>query len=212
MIDVSADPGSRAWRGVRPSAEKTGPVSPRCVAFSLREDSGHKHHDRDSSLFLPHCSIWTSNPLHLLQSCHSERALCHFPEEYFHYFLCWISCFFGCCCCSVTQSYPTICDPTDCSMPGFPVLHHLPELAPTRLLLSWWWYLTFSGSFSRRMPSFGGACLGDFFLESIHSRKMPSSSLIHKDSLAKFGILEQHHLSSEFWRNGSIPSWFQSCC
>ena len=31
------------------------------------------------------------------------------------------------CCCSVSQSYPTLCDPMDCSMPGFPVLHCLPE-------------------------------------------------------------------------------------
>ena len=28
MIDVSADPGSRAWKGVRPSAEKTGQFHP----------------------------------------------------------------------------------------------------------------------------------------------------------------------------------------
>ena len=33
------------------------------------------------------------------------------------------------CCCSVTQSCPTLCDPMDCSTPGFPVHHHLPELA-----------------------------------------------------------------------------------
>ena len=33
-----------------------------------------------------------------------------------------------CCCCSVTQSCPTLCDPTDCSTPGFPVLHHLQSL------------------------------------------------------------------------------------
>ena len=32
-------------------------------------------------------------------------------------------------CRSVTQSCPTLCDPMDCSMPGFPVLHCLPELA-----------------------------------------------------------------------------------
>ena len=37
------------------------------------------------------------------------------------------------CCCSVTQSCPTLCDPTDCSTPGFPVLHHLPELAQTHV-------------------------------------------------------------------------------
>ena len=33
------------------------------------------------------------------------------------------------CCCSVTKSCPTLCDPMDCSMSGFPVFHYLPELA-----------------------------------------------------------------------------------
>ena len=37
------------------------------------------------------------------------------------------------CCCSVSQSCLTLCDPMDCSMPGFPVLHHLPELAETHV-------------------------------------------------------------------------------
>ena len=32
---------------------------------------------------------------------------------------------------SVTQSCPTLCDPMDCSTPGFPVHHHLLELAQT---------------------------------------------------------------------------------
>ena len=31
------------------------------------------------------------------------------------------------CCCSVTLLYPTLCDPMNCSTPGFPVLHYLPE-------------------------------------------------------------------------------------
>ena len=35
------------------------------------------------------------------------------------------------CCCSVTKSCPTLCDPMDCSMPAFPVLHHLPEFVQT---------------------------------------------------------------------------------
>ena len=35
------------------------------------------------------------------------------------------------CCCSVAQSCPTFCDPVDCSMPGFPFLHHLQEFAQT---------------------------------------------------------------------------------
>ena len=34
---------------------------------------------------------------------------------------------------SVTQSYPTLYDPMDCSTPGFPVHHQLPELAQTHV-------------------------------------------------------------------------------
>ena len=34
----------------------------------------------------------------------------------------------GICCCSVTQSCPVLCDPMDCSTPGFSVHHQLPEL------------------------------------------------------------------------------------
>ena len=37
------------------------------------------------------------------------------------------------CCCSVAQSCLTLCDPTDRSMPGFPVLHHLLEFAQTQV-------------------------------------------------------------------------------
>ena len=35
--------------------------------------------------------------------------------------------------CSVAQSCPPLCDPKDCSMPGFPVLHHFPEFAQTHV-------------------------------------------------------------------------------
>ena len=34
-------------------------------------------------------------------------------------------------CCLVAQSCPTLCDPMDGSMSGFPVLYHLPELVQT---------------------------------------------------------------------------------
>ena len=37
------------------------------------------------------------------------------------------------CCCSVTQSCPTLCDPMDCSTPGSPVHHQLLELAQTHV-------------------------------------------------------------------------------
>ena len=34
---------------------------------------------------------------------------------------------------SATQSCLTLCDPMDCSMPGFPVHHQLPELTQTHV-------------------------------------------------------------------------------
>ena len=35
------------------------------------------------------------------------------------------------CCCSVARSSPTLCDPMNCSTPGFPVLHQFLEFAQT---------------------------------------------------------------------------------
>ena len=34
---------------------------------------------------------------------------------------------------SVAQSHPTLCDPMDCSMPGFPAHHQLQELTQTHV-------------------------------------------------------------------------------
>ena len=34
---------------------------------------------------------------------------------------------------SFAQLCPTLCDPMDCSTPGFPVYHQLPELAQTHV-------------------------------------------------------------------------------
>ena len=36
-------------------------------------------------------------------------------------------------CYSVIQWWPTLCDPIDCSTPGFPVLHYFPEFAQTHV-------------------------------------------------------------------------------
>ena len=36
-------------------------------------------------------------------------------------------------CCSVIQLCPTLCSPMDCSMPGFPVFHHLLEFGQTHV-------------------------------------------------------------------------------
>ena len=37
------------------------------------------------------------------------------------------------CCCSIAKSWPTLSDPMDCSTPGLPVLHSLPEFAQTHI-------------------------------------------------------------------------------
>ena len=37
------------------------------------------------------------------------------------------------CCCSVAKLCSILCDPMDCSTPGFPVLHYLPEFAQTHV-------------------------------------------------------------------------------
>ena len=37
------------------------------------------------------------------------------------------------CCCSVAKSWMSLCDHVNCTTPGFPVLHHLPELAQTHI-------------------------------------------------------------------------------
>ena len=37
------------------------------------------------------------------------------------------------CCCSVAKSCPTLFDPMDCSRPGLPVLHQLPEFTQTHV-------------------------------------------------------------------------------
>ena len=36
-------------------------------------------------------------------------------------------------CCPVTKSYPTLCDPMNCSTSGFPVLPYVPEFAQTHV-------------------------------------------------------------------------------
>ena len=39
----------------------------------------------------------------------------------------------GCCCCSVAKLCLSLCDPMDCSMPGFPVLPHRLQFAQIRV-------------------------------------------------------------------------------
>ena len=62
--------------------------------------------------------------------------MCKCMKEFKNSFLCantfWKSWAFHCCYFSVTKPCTTLCDPADCSTPGFPV-HHFPELAQTHV-------------------------------------------------------------------------------
>ena len=71
-------------------------------------------------------------------------------------------------CCSVAQSCLIRCDPIDCSMPSFPVHHHLSELAQTYAHRSWWCHPTISSSvvpFSSCLQSFPAS--GSFLMNPL---------------------------------------------
>ena len=55
----------------------------------------------------------------------------HVTKKLHLYIVC--LCFHTLCCFSVTQLCPALCEPVDCSMPGIPVLHHIPEVAQTHV-------------------------------------------------------------------------------
>ena len=65
--------------------------------------------------------------------CPGVRLQHHPATLYFNFLRKLHTAFHSCCCCSVTQSCLTLCDPMDYSMPGSPVLHHLPELIQTHV-------------------------------------------------------------------------------
>ena len=65
-----------------------------------------------------------------------------------------------CCCCSIAQSCPTLCDPMDCSLPCIPDPHHLQGFSQVhtgQTTLHWWCCQAISSSdalFSFRPQSF----------------------------------------------------------
>ena len=65
------------------------------------------------------------------------RPKCSYLEDASDYSHCYTVQFYLtvlCTCCSFAQSCSSLCDLMDCSMPSFPVPHHLPELAQTHVL------------------------------------------------------------------------------
>ena len=100
-----------------------------------------------------------------------------------------------CCCCSTTKSCPTLWDPMDSSMPGFPVLHYLP-VCPDSYPLSQRCYLTISSSvapFSFCLPSFPAS--GSFPVSQYWSFSFsisPSNEYSGWFSLGLTGLISLH--------------------
>ena len=108
----------RLWRpkksklfSIWPSTEKTFPI------FAL-EDEGSKHLSINSPPAMVKGCLNGVNSLTLLDCSH---LVSRFQYSDIQFSL--VS--------SVAQSCPTLCDPVNCSTPGLPVHHHLPEFTQT---------------------------------------------------------------------------------
>ena len=84
---------------------------------------------------------------------------------------------------SVTQSCLTLCDPMDCSMPGFPVPHQLPVYSNS-CPLSQWCHPTISSSvvpfFShlQSFPASGSFQMSQLFTSGVQSIGVSASTLV----------------------------------
>ena len=72
-----------------------------------------------------------------------------------------------CSCCSVAKSCPTLCNPMDCSIPHFPVLHYLPEFCSNSCPLSRWCHPTISSSVTPFSYSQFFWALGSFLMSKL---------------------------------------------
>ena len=98
---------------------------------------------------------------------------------------------------SVTQSCPALCNPVDCSTPGFPVHHELPNTCSNSCSSSRWCHPTISSSvvpFSSCLQSFpaSGSFLMSHFLTSSGQSVVISAStsvlLKHYSGLISLGL------------------------
>ena len=74
------------------------------------------------------------------------------------------------CCCSIAQSCLTLCNPMECSTPGFPALHYLPRVCSNACPLSWYCHPIISSSvvpFSSCLQSFPAS--GSFPMSQLFS-------------------------------------------
>ena len=130
------------WGTLQGAAQITAPLRRLCYLLHPRSYGNytlpaHLPINRELSCSIPFChhQVWLS---HLFNSrLWSIRLYCElwraktspstvlnpvlWPEQWRP------SISYGCYCCSAAQLCLTLCDPMDCSTPGFPVLHHLLE-------------------------------------------------------------------------------------
>ena len=112
--------------------------------------SGQKYYDRKESIYF-HAYLLLSTKISEYFCCWDQstgalRWLKH--QEYSWFYHCiYLEAFIDQkpCCPSVTKLCPTLCNPTNCSIPGFPVLHYL-AVYSNSCQLSQWCHST--GSFS----------------------------------------------------------------
>ena len=62
-----------------------------------------------------------------------QRPVTNFHRFFFLWLMILHHCMWSCCFCSVAKWCLTLCDPMDCSMPGFPVFHYLSEFSQTHV-------------------------------------------------------------------------------
>ena len=82
------------------------------------------------SLWLHHCNLYLCGHVVSFSSVCSQNFLCLSLRRTL---LIAVRAHLDCCHCSATQSCPALWDPTDYSTPGFPALHHCPQLAQTQV-------------------------------------------------------------------------------
>ena len=117
------------------------------------------------------------------------------------YFILFIYFFWATCCCAVTQSCLILCDPVDCSMPGFPVLPHLSEHA--QIHVHW-----FSDVISSSIVPFS-SCLHSFPESGSLLRVISSHQVVKVMELQL-----QHQTFQRMFRVDFLQDWlvWSPCC
>ena len=130
------------------------------------------------------------------------------------------------CCCSVAQLYLSLCNPMNCSVPGFPLLHYFPEPAQTQVhcvspLLLLPQSFPASGSFPMSQfftsgtQSIGASASASVLLVNIQGWfPLGLTGLISLLSKGLSSLLQHHCLKHQFfgaqpslWLNSHIHTW-----